>query len=295
MERQSVKIGVDRLCYALMLTDNSGGATYDIVESIPGTTEVGITQNNSVGTFYADDGSYETYNQQGDIELSISLAGLSQKVRALLTGASYSVNGLATDGKADNAPNVAIGFRTQKANGKYRYVWVYKGKFSKSDGTHQTKTGTVTTQTEQYSYKALHREYDGKWRQMLDSDDENLPIGLSDGDLYNITTGWFSSPNYVPVAPGTPISDLAAATSLTSGAIDLTFSAPTGATSVKAQVNDPTIGVWTDVTTEAPITASSTSAKIIGLTAGNTYSCRLVVIGGASNGTSNADSAAAGA
>ncbi len=294
MEKQSIRIGVDKLYYALMLSDTVGEASYANPEQIQGTTEIALTLNNTVGTFYADDGAYEAFTQQGDIEFAISLAGLSQEVRARLTGAQYDpLTGLAVDGQTDSPPNVAIGFRSQKANGQYRYVWVLKGKFSKANATYSTKGSTVTPQAEQYTYKALNRIYDNNWRQMLDSDDANLPIGLNNAALSDPITGWFSSPNYRPAAPGTPISDLAAATGLTTGTIGLTFSAPAGATLIKAQVE--VLGSWIDVATEASITAASTSAKIIGLTAGNTYTCRLVVVGGASNGISNSAGAAAGA
>lgn len=296
MEKQSVAIGVDRLVIALLTSDTSSGVVYGTPEEIKGVSEIGLTINNSRGVFYADDGSYETYEQQGDIDALISLAGLSAEKRAEYTGASYSsANGAAVDGKSDNPPYVAIGFRTQKANTKYRYVWLLKGQLSKPNRTNQTKGSTTNPQPEQYNFKALHREYDGNWRRTLDSDDANCPTGLTDALLYNITTGWFSNPDYVPVAPGTAIADLAASSGTGSGEIDLTFSAATSATSVKVQVNDAALGsTWIDATTSAALDATSTTATVTGLTAGNTYNLRLVVVGGTKNGISNTASAAAG-
>jgi|GEM_PF-658095 len=295
MDRQSVLIDVDRLVVARLLADDENGVSYAAPESVPGVTGIALTLNHSIGTFYADGGVYETFPQQGDIEASVSLAGLSAEKRAEYTGANYSATtGLVVDGKADNPPYVAIGFRSQKANGRYRYVWLYKGKFSKSDSANRTKSGSVTPQPEKYTFKAAMRDYDGNWRQMLDSDDANLPAGLTDSELSSIVTGWFSSPDYVPAAPGTPITDLAAATGISPGQIVLTFPAPTGLTNARAQVRDASLGIWVDAMLADAITGASTSAVITGLTAGNTYECRLVVTGGARNGISNTDSAAAG-
>ncbi|MCK5128344.1 MAG: hypothetical protein KAQ68_00720 [Clostridiales bacterium] len=290
MNKQSVRIGVDRFFYAPLISDEASGISYDDCVSVPGVTEVSVTLNSTIETFYADDGPFETFVNEGDKEVKISLAGMSADVVSALTGASYSsTNGLIKDSKSDNPPNVAVGFRSQKANGEYRYVWIYKGKFSKSDATAQTKSGSAAPQADSYTYKATMRVYDGNWRQMLDSDDANCPTGLTVAMLNDATTGWFSSPDFVPVAPGTPLSDVAATTGSSSGEINLAFTAPSGATSVKAQVN--TLAGWVTVQTAAPITAVSTTAIITGLTAGNTYDCRLLVVGGNSNGISNTDSA----
>lgn len=291
MNGQSVKIGVDRAFIAEVTSDNESGVVYAASEAIPGVTEIAVTTNNAVGTFRADDGIYETYQQQGDVEVQISLAGLSQSVYAKVTGARYdATTGLSKDGKID-APNAfALGFRTQKANGSYQYVWLLKGKFNKPDQTSTTKGDGDTAVADQYTFMAENRIFDGDWRNRFDSDDENAPIGLSDTLLNNATTGWFASPDYVPTAPGVAIADLSASTGTVVGTIDLTFSAPTDAASVKAQISD--LNGWVDASTSAEITAASTAATITGLTAGNTYRARLVVVGGAKNGISNVESAA---
>jgi phi13 family phage major tail protein len=295
MQRQSFMIGVGRLFLAEIISDTSSGIVYGIPFDVPGTEEIGVAMNNSDVTIYADDGPYENVQQQGDIIITMSLAGLSGRIRAEATGGRYDSNiGLVIDGNNGGVRKVyAVGYRRQKANGHYRYAWYYKGTFSKPDSSAKTKSGSVSHQAEQYEFKALSRACDGEVYQTFDSDDVNCPVGLTPELLNSALTGWFSSPNYVPVAPGTPISDLAATSGAENGEINLTFSAATGMTSGKVQIQDPAIGIWIDATLKSAITAESTSAIITGLTQGNTYNCRLVVLGGNSNGISNTASASA--
>jgi phi13 family phage major tail protein len=294
MDRQSFLIGADRVFLAQITNDDATGISYDTPFAIPGATEVAVTMNNTKVTIYADDGAYENVDQQGDIDVAVSLAGLGGQKRADITGGVYNAsNGTIEYDGTGVLQKYALGYRRQKANGSYRYMWFLKGSFSRPDSTAATKSGSTAAQPMQYKYRALNRAYDMKLERTLDSDNNDLPVGLTDAALNDTNLGWFSSPDYVAVAPGTPIADVVVSTGASAGQISLAFSAPSGADSAKAQVE--TIGGFVDATTVATITAVSTSAVITGLVAGNTYNCRLVVVGGESNGISNADSASAGA
>jgi len=48
----------------------------------------------------------------------------------------------------DTPPWVAIGFRTLKSNGKYRYVWLYKGRFSDPEDNNETKADSINFQSD---------------------------------------------------------------------------------------------------------------------------------------------------
>jgi len=287
-------IGVDRLFLAEITSDDTNGVTYGTPFPVPGVNSIGVRMNNANMTIYADDGAFENVNHQGDIDIVCSLAGLTGEKRVDVTGGSYNAStGMVEHDGTDTAKQYALGYRRQKANNTYRYKWFMKGSFARPDSAAATKSGSVTSQPLQYVFRALNRVNDAMLERTLDSDDANLPNGLTDAILNSATSGWFSSPDYVPAASGTQLTDVAAATGSSEGEIDLTFSAPTNATSIVAQVKD--IFGWVNVSTSAEITASSTSATIEGLTASNTYDCRLVVLGGDKHGVSNEDSATVGA
>jgi len=295
MTKPLPRIGVDRLFYALITQDDASAIVYGSTVQMQGVSQVGYNPNTQLAVYYADDGAYESVSQDGEADISINVADIDPAIYAEIMGVTQSAsNGVISEGKEDSAPLLAIGYRTQKSNGEYRYIWVLKGRFGKPQLVAQTKGATINMQEREIMFKGLNRDYDGKKRRKVDSDDVLLPVGVTNTILNDSATGWFSDPDFAPIAPGTPLSDVAAVTGVgVSGSIDLTFTAPTGATAVKAQIYDAAFGVWYDATTAAAITAVSTTAIITGLTASNTYTVRLVVTGGASNGISNTDSAAA--
>jgi len=260
---------------------------------LPGVSSIGYKPNSQVVKYFADDGVYAVSHGDGGVEVEIKVADLLPEDYATLIGASISSTGVVEEYNKETPPEVAIGYRSLKSNGYYRYEWLMKGQFSKPDQESATKGESIENKDRTIKFTPMNRVSDGKVRRFFDSDGESAPVGLTDAMLVNASTGWFSKPDYVPVAPGTVINNLVASTGSSSGEISLAFDAPTNATSVKAQVQDEALGVWADATTAANITAASTTAIITGLTAGNTYNCRLIVVGGDKNGVSNDDSASA--
>ncbi|MEX1376497.1 MAG: major tail protein [Eubacteriales bacterium] len=289
------RIGVDKLYYAPIVTDGDNGAAYANPVHMPGVTDIGYKPNSKQVTFAADDGIYASVATEGEIEVEISVADILAKDYAYLLGSQIAANGVVTEGNGDIPKEVALGYRSMKSDGSYRYEWILKGTFQKPNQTSKTKGQGVDPQSKTIKFAALNRVCDGKTRRWYDSDNESAPIGLSDAMLADETTGWFSSPDYAPTAPGTAIDDLVAVTGSDTGEIDITFSAAAGAESVKVQIADGAIGAWTDAETAGEMTPASTSGTIQNLTAGNTYQVRLVVLGGDKNGVSNTDSAQAGA
>lgn len=201
MERQSFMIGVDRLFLAEITTDDSSSTVYGTPFAVPGITEIGVAMNNSNMTIYADDGAYENVNQQGDIDITCSLSGLSGEKRADITGGSYdNASGVVAHDGSGNIKQYALGYRRQKANNSYRYKWFTKGSFSRPDSTATTKSGSVTSQALQYVYRALNRASDSLLERTLDSDDTNIPTGITDVEINDSVAGWFSDPDFTPTA-----------------------------------------------------------------------------------------------
>ena len=295
MTKPLPRIGVDKLCYAPVVTDEKEGTTYGAPVSMQGVTDIGYKPNSKQVLFAADDGIYASVTTDGEIEVEISVADILAEDYAYLMGCAISDEGVVKEGSSDVPKEVALGYRSMKSDGSYRYEWILKGTFQKPAQTSKSKGQSVDPQSKTVKYTALNRVSDSSTRRWYDSDNKAAPVGLDDAALSDETTGWFSNPDYVPTAPGTPISDLAAVTGSQSGEIDMTFSAAAGADSIKVQVNDGAIGTWADAETAEQLTEESTAATITNLTAGNTYDIRLVVVGGDKNGISNSASAQAGA
>ncbi|SNR95462.1 phage major tail protein, phi13 family [Anaerovirgula multivorans] len=189
-------IGLDMFHYTHVLTDSaSAPTTYDDAVHVPNVTAANINFNGEVATFFADNGPAVVYSQIGEVEVEISIADLPPEDYAFLIGANYE-DGLVDLDTSASAPDVAIGFRAQKANGAYRYMYLYKGKFSVPNAEHETKADTVNFQPQTITFKGVQRASDSKVFRRIDSDDTNLPSGVT---ATTLLTDFFADPDYTPV------------------------------------------------------------------------------------------------
>lgn len=146
----ATRIGCDNLVYAIMKTEDTAttAPTFDTVKPAPGVISVNINPNASQETLFADDGPMETATTLGKIDVEINKAELTTENKADLLGHQIDANGGIVYGDSDVPPWVAVGFRTLKSNGKYRYVWLYKGKFTDPEDANETKGDSVNFQTD---------------------------------------------------------------------------------------------------------------------------------------------------
>lgn len=194
----SSRIGCDNLVYAILTADSGSTVTWGSVVALPGVKSIGISPNSSDETLFLDDGPAETATTLGKIEVSIAKGDLTSAEKAALLGHVLDTKGGLVSSGNDTPPWVAIGFRTLKSNGKYRYVWLYKGKFMEPDDKNETKTDKVTFQ--EYEVKGSFVKIDAKldvttsggtvadkqpWKYEIDEDN-------SSADATVIST-WFSA------------------------------------------------------------------------------------------------------
>lgn len=185
---KGVVIGLRNLVYAKMLTDpapGQGQATYETPKLIAGAISANINPNASTGTLFADDGPFETATTIGQIEVELNVADLPLEVQAELLGHTYK-NGVLIRKAGDVPPWVAIGFKSLKSNGKFRYTWLAKGKFNIPEQNNQTKGDSVEFQTPTITGSFVKRECDDEWERHIDEDDENFTPEMA--------ANWFKNP-----------------------------------------------------------------------------------------------------
>ncbi len=183
-------IGVDKLAYALVTEDNTGGYEADTPKLVPGLTEVGFNINAQNALFHADNGPYAAATALGDIDVAIACADVPPSMRPDLYGHAYNAETGELDEGDLNAPYIAVMYRIQKSNGKYRYVKIYKAKAVPKEETVQTKGGSVNFQTNGFSLKAVKRNFDGVYRRILDEDDPALEAKGITSEM--LAEKWFS-------------------------------------------------------------------------------------------------------
>jgi len=112
-----------------------------------------------------------------------------------LTGATLDDNKVLISTSEDGGAPVAIGFRAKKANGKYRYFWLYRVKFGIPATNLQTKGDSITFSTPTIEGTVMRRNKpDGQgkhpWKAEVSEDDP----GVSPETI----TGWYTEV-YEPV------------------------------------------------------------------------------------------------
>jgi phi13 family phage major tail protein len=189
----STRIGCDHLVYAIMTTEDTAttAPTYATVKSAPGVISVNINPNASQETLFADDGPMETATTLGKIDVEINKAELTAENKADLLGHQIDGNGGVVYGDSDVPPWVAIGFRTLKSNGNYRYVWLYKGKFTDPEDNNETKGDSINFQTDTISGQfvklnnqiTINNKLIRLWKYEIDGDNEDADV--------NVMASWF--------------------------------------------------------------------------------------------------------
>ena len=140
-------VGLDKLYYARITEDGSGNETYGTPKVLARAMQADLSVELAEATLYADDAAVEVIKafKQGKITLGVDdlAAGAAED----LTGARIDENGVLVSTAEDNSVPVAIGFRARKANGKYRYFWLYRVVFAIPSASLQTKGDSITFST----------------------------------------------------------------------------------------------------------------------------------------------------
>lgn len=191
-------IGLDRLYYSKITEDSSGVETY----AVPSVLAKAITAELSVeligAILYADDGAAEVVKDFNSGTLTLGVDDIGPTVAADLTGASTDDNGVLISASENVGTPVAVGFRAQKANGTYRYFWLYRVKFGLPATNLQTKADSITFSTPTIEGTVMRRnKLDGMGKHPWKAEVTEGDAGVSSATI----TGWFTEvyePVYTP-------------------------------------------------------------------------------------------------
>ena len=106
-----------------------------------------LTVELAEATLYADDGAAEMVKEFKSGTLSLGVDDLGATIASDLTGATIDSSGVIISTAEDGGAPVAVGFRAKKANGKYKYYWLYRVKFGIPATNLATKGDSITFST----------------------------------------------------------------------------------------------------------------------------------------------------
>jgi len=140
-------IGLDRLYYAKITEDANGDETYDTPIPLAKAISAELSVELAEATLYADDGASESLRNFKMVHSLLESDDIGVEAASDLTGATIDDNKVLISTSEDGGDPVAIGFRAKKANGKYRYFWLYRVKFGIPATNLATKGDSITFST----------------------------------------------------------------------------------------------------------------------------------------------------
>ncbi|MCT4543487.1 MAG: phage tail protein [Vallitalea sp.] len=167
------QIGLKDIHIAILKKDDSTGIEYETPIKLERAIDAKLSPKISSEKLYSDDNLEEIVQIFDSIDVEIGLNQLSLESRALLQG-SKLVKGTLLETKSDIVPTLALGFKSKKGNGRYRYVWLYKGKFEMTSDEYETETDKVKTSTASLKGSFYARDNDGAYRFFLDEDAKDV-------------------------------------------------------------------------------------------------------------------------
>lgn len=191
-------IGLDKLYYATITEDTLGEETYGTPKVLAKAISVELSVELVEAILYADDGAAEVVKDFNNGTLSLGIDDIGTAVASDLTGATADDNGVLISASESTGAPVAVGFRAKKANGKYRYFWLYRVKFGLPATNLQTKGESITFSTPTIEGTVMRRnKLDGNgkhpWKAEVTEGDAGVPA--------LVITGWYTQvyePVYTP-------------------------------------------------------------------------------------------------
>ena len=194
-------IGLDKLYYAKITEAANGEESYEKPVQLAKAMSADLSVELAEATLYADDGAAEIVKEFKSGKLTLGVDDIGSTVASDLTGSTIDANGVIVSTSEDGGTPVAVGFRAKKANGKYRYFWLYRVKFGIPAANMATKGDSITFSTPTIEGTIMRRnKADGvgkhPWKAEATEGDAKVSA--------NTITNWYKEvyePNYGAQSP----------------------------------------------------------------------------------------------
>lgn len=202
----NVRIGAENLTIAKLLTDVAGGATtYDTPVAITKKTmKIGVKNNSSMDSVYADDQTVDMIYDDGDVTIDIDVTDLTEDEKAIIFGQTMAAGVRSPNSLTDVRPYFAVSWKSKKRDLTYKYYKILKVMFKEPDENFESKAEKATAQTDIISGVGIQRLSDGLRKRIADASSASWVAGTG--------TGWFTTGDISPdTTPPTIASTLPAA------------------------------------------------------------------------------------
>ena len=195
-------IGLDRLYYAKITEGENGEETYATPTPLAKAISAELSVELAEAILYADDGAAEIVKEFKNGTLALGIDDIGSTVASDLTGATIDDNHVLISTSEDGGAPVAVGFRAKKANGKYKYYWLYRVKFGIPATNLATKGDSITFSTPTIEGTIMRRnkaDMSGKHPWKAEATEGDATVSA------NTITNWYKEvyePTYTQPASG---------------------------------------------------------------------------------------------
>ena len=163
-------VGLKNVVIAPLMEDSETTHTYGTLQLMAGAIEATITPESAdPDVQYADDVEFDTLYPDPEISFSTSMADIPLTIQEMIFGNQIDDNGVLVRTATDKPPYFAVGFMSEKANHKFRFIWLYKVRAKPMTETYKTKEGqTITRQNGSVEWTAIKRTHDGRYQAVAD-------------------------------------------------------------------------------------------------------------------------------
>lgn len=190
----SSTVGLKNMVIAPVLTDTEEATTYGDLQKVAGAIEATITpENNDPDVQYFDDVEGDVLYPDPELSFKTKLADLPLVIQEMIFSNKIDDNGVLIRTASDKPGYFAVGFMSEKANGTYRYVWLYKVRAKPVTETYATKEGTsITRQTGEIEWTAIKRTSDARYQAVADEGQNGFTTAKAATFLESVYTPTFT-------------------------------------------------------------------------------------------------------
>lgn len=144
---------------------------------------------------YSDDGVEGMLQAYEGTDVELEVNTLAAADRAAFFGQAY-LNGFLLKSAEDEAPEVALGYRVRRLNGKFDFVWMYCGRFAQgNEENYETEAASKTAQTNTVKGEFYQREkmdkVDGKDVHLYEVRVDESNLATEDTGAATAIKAWF--------------------------------------------------------------------------------------------------------
>lgn len=126
--RVASTVGLKDVVIAELTEDTEATLTYGDLQKLAGAIEASITPDNAdPDVQYYDDIEGDVLYPDPELSFKTKMADIPLMIQEKIFGNRIDDNGVLVRTAQDKSPYYAVGFRSEKSDKTYRYVWLYKG------------------------------------------------------------------------------------------------------------------------------------------------------------------------